>query len=201
MKWMVSIRAFNKGREREKLSFFHNFGIKNRYWVAQKRSQISEEKKWNKKVLNYLRASVLLLPPMLLLQLSIHQTTMKCCAGRISIKSCNPLPSSHRRRYLTLWSRLNRLTSKSSVRTNYRMFDLKSSWCILSVRVEQVKLNNAPGLILFEDQCDQIGRFWMFLATNLLAKVVQIYGIFLGNCKKHYFFNKNCCGSLLVNVC
>ena len=28
-------------------------------------------------------------------------------------------------------------------------------------------------------QCDRIGRFWKFLATNCITKVAQVYGDFL----------------------
>ena len=46
----------------------------------------------------------------------------------------------------------------------------------------------------------RLGDFWKFLATNILTKVAQIFGNFLGCCEKHYFVSKNCCGSFLGRV-
>ena len=51
------------------------------------------------------------------------------------------------------------------------------------------------------NQCDQIGRFLKLLVANCLTKVAQIFGNFLGYCKKHYSVSKNCCGSFLGIVC
>ena len=50
-------------------------------------------------------------------------------------------------------------------------------------------------------QCDQIGWFLMFLATNNLIKVVQIFCDFWGLFEKHPFLSNNCCVYFLGKFC
>ena len=52
--------------------------------------------------------------------------------------------------------------------------------------------------ILCHTQCDQIGRFGKFLATNFLSKVAQMFGGSLGNLKT-IIFKLNCTGLFLGN--
>ena len=43
-------------------------------------------------------------------------------------------------------------------------------------------------------QCDQIGQFWKFLATNFITKVGKMFGDFFGYIEKHHFLSETSCG-------
>ena len=45
--------------------------------------------------------------------------------------------------------------------------------------LEYKKVLYSPSLAISCNQCDQIERFWKFFATNLLIKLVKIFGNFL----------------------